>query len=213
MYTCIYSANITQWYAELYNFWLPWLVWVTSTLLWPFCWEELWAWTTSTSICPHHRRSSSSPAGLMWGLPLRVRGCPGSGSSHMSKAGLNVTTKQLNCWWDWWGWVGLGPEPSRAWPGFGIWYPLLQWAGSYMLPSKCWALCTAFQVSQTASQFQRKLLVIKVFGHIFLREHSKCMTQVPSSSAAALKISAAAPASPARVGWGCPFVHQLKANF
>lgn len=41
--------------------------------------------------------------------------------------------------------------------------------------------------------------MIKVFGHIFLREHSKCMTQVPSSSVAALKISAAAPTSPAHV--------------
>lgn len=63
----------------------------------------LWAWTTFMSICPHHRRSSSNPAGLMWGLLVRVRGSPGSGSSSMSKSGLNVTlaTKQLSCRWDW----------------------------------------------------------------------------------------------------------------
>lgn len=69
----------------------------------PIAERGLWAWTTFMSICPHHRRSSSSPAGLMWGLLVRVRGSPGSGSSSMSKSGLNVTlaTEQLSCRWDW----------------------------------------------------------------------------------------------------------------
>lgn len=107
-------------------------------------------------------------------------------------------------------WQALGPEPGLR---FGIWYHLLQWSGSYTLPSKCWALCIAFKVSQTATQFQRKLLVIKVSGHIFLREHAKCMTQVPSSSAAALKISAAAPASPACVGVGMPLCSPAERQF
>lgn len=46
--------------------------------------------------------------------------------------------------------------------------------------------------------------MIKVLGEIFYKEHSKCMSQVPSSSDTVLKISAASTTFPVHV-LGMPF--------
>lgn len=106
---------------------------------------------------------------------------------------------------------GAGGTGTRAWSLAWIWdlHSLLQWSGSCMLPSKCWVLCVAFQVSQTASQIQRKLLVIKVFGHIFLREHSKCMTQLRCC----LKNQCSCPNFPTTCWVGMPLCSPAESKF